>query len=90
MDHGEGALAKHLDRAGIADALREEGIIENSPKTDAEALAAWISHHGISLRHSNGKPFTGNPHRLLAILSGLASKTAARKAFSDEEEKEAA
>jgi hypothetical protein len=85
MDGGEGALARHLEASGVTNKLRDEGVIDRAPKSDAEALAAWISHHGLVPRQKNGRPFSANPHRLLAILAGLSAKPEA----AEEEQKAA-
>jgi hypothetical protein len=69
----------------IANELRGAEIIDRVPQSDAESLAAWVTHHDLVPRQQNGKHFAANPNRLLAILAGLSHQSA-----TDEVQRQAA
>jgi hypothetical protein len=78
-----GQLARHLEASGATDKLLDDGIIEQAPKTDAAALAAFISHHDLTPRQKDGRKFNADPHLLLKILSGLSRESSPPAAMEE-------
>jgi hypothetical protein len=65
LARGEGALAKHM---------HDFGIVDERPRSDAAAMAAWIAHHDILPRRKNGEKLRANANQVLKVLAAPESK----------------